>query len=169
MKKDRSRIMDLNPRGLKTERFFHKNQCRELAPNHISLAFAVMNVGGIIKCTTVTSRCEQDTTTSCSNSGSTFPANADTSAVAVESASNKIQNNTRAKDDKNYETCPFCRYFLDSPCSIQFRTWKECIDATELATDCMSAFYPLKVCMENHGLIMEQSNDSNDEEDNVHL
>jgi hypothetical protein len=166
MKKDRSRIRDITPRGLKIEPLYPKTKCRELSPNHISLAFAMMNVGGFILCSRVTSHCEQDTTTSCSNSGSTFPANNDTSVDTVESASHKIQNHAIVHDEL-YETCPFCRYFLDTPCSIQFQNWKECIDATELATDCMSAFHPLMVCMEKHGLIMEQSNDLNDNDDNV--
>ena len=31
-------------------------------------------------------------------------------------------------DDKD---CPFCRYFLDSPCKKQFQAWQECIDVSE--------------------------------------
>jgi len=31
------------------------------------------------------------------------------------------------QEDEEKEHCPFCRFFLESPCSETFKVWHECI------------------------------------------
>lgn len=62
-------------------------------------------------------------------------------------------------DDDEKEECPFCRYFLDSPCKSQFKVWQACIDKSAQATDCMTPFHPLKQCMDDNGMALTSSND----------
>lgn len=135
-------------------KFYEKSrQC-----THIALAsVAMMTIDCLIERSSITKCCQQDGINSYSSTH--------TSAIAKNSVSKTIQNNKilHGGEDKDYETCPFCRYFLDSPCSIQFKNWKECIDASEKATDCMTEFYPLKVCMENHGIVMDHNDNDHDQ------
>jgi hypothetical protein len=127
---------------------------------HIALAsFAMMTIDCLMKRSYITLCCQQD--------GSNSSSSSDTSAITNQ-VSKTMQNNKilHGGEEEDYETCPFCRYFLDSPCSIQFKNWKECIDTSEKATDCMVEFYPLKVCMENHGIVMDH-NDNHDHDQNL--
>lgn len=120
--------------------------------HHISVTFAMMTIGCLIDRSAITTFCQQDTRVS-SNADDAGP-------MAVNQDPQNIQNHDIVYADQDYETCPFCRYFLDSPCSNDFKKWKECIDKTEKATDCMSEFHPLKICMETHGIVMLEHDDS---------
>uniref|UniRef100_A0A7S4J7E2 GCK domain-containing protein n=1 Tax=Odontella aurita TaxID=265563 RepID=A0A7S4J7E2_9STRA len=60
------------------------------------------------------------------------------------------------------EECPFCRFFLRSPCRGQFRQWHKCVEAAAKPTDCMEPFQPLKECMEEHGMVMFEGNDGSE-------
>ena len=52
------------------------------------------------------------------------------------------------------EDCPFCRFFLESPCKNDFIRWHACIKRSEKPTDCMEQFRPLKACMDDNGMAM---------------
>lgn len=71
--------------------------------------------------------------------------------------SNKKDTNEEDNRDED-ESCPFCRYFLDSPCRSAFQKWRVCVKDAEEATDCMEPFFPLKQCMDEHGLFESPEN-----------
>eukprot|EP00562_Extubocellulus_spinifer_P028836 CAMPEP_0178640048 /NCGR_PEP_ID=MMETSP0698-20121128/15802_1 /TAXON_ID=265572 /ORGANISM="Extubocellulus spinifer, Strain CCMP396" /LENGTH=145 /DNA_ID=CAMNT_0020280449 /DNA_START=186 /DNA_END=621 /DNA_ORIENTATION=+ len=65
------------------------------------------------------------------------------------------------------EDCPFCRFFLESPCKRDFITWHACIKRSDKPTDCMEQFRPLKACMDDNGMTMSgEEIDEEDDEDN---
>jgi hypothetical protein len=131
----------------KTNLQYHEKSCQR----HISVAFTMMTIiGCLMDRSAITTFCQQDT--------NRVSFHGDGPMTVNHQDPQNVQNHDIVDDDQDYETCPFCRYFLDSPCSMDFKKWKECIDKTEKATDCMSEFHPLKVCMETHGIVMLDQN-----------
>lgn len=63
--------------------------------------------------------------------------------------------------DEKEEDCPFCRFFLESPCRGPFRRWHKCVETAAKPTDCMESFRPLKECMDENDMTMydEQADD----------
>eukprot|EP00553_Chaetoceros_curvisetus_P006387 CAMPEP_0204632216 /NCGR_PEP_ID=MMETSP0717-20131115/24489_1 /ASSEMBLY_ACC=CAM_ASM_000666 /TAXON_ID=230516 /ORGANISM="Chaetoceros curvisetus" /LENGTH=126 /DNA_ID=CAMNT_0051650007 /DNA_START=82 /DNA_END=462 /DNA_ORIENTATION=+ len=87
-------------------------------------------------------------------------------AQANENESGSGSDSSKVLDDEEEEeTCPFCQYFLASPCREEFKPWHNCIKNSEQAIDCMEPFHPLKDCMEKHGMIMGQEDDDGEEGD----
>ncbi|GFH57277.1 predicted protein [Chaetoceros tenuissimus] len=66
-------------------------------------------------------------------------------------------------DDEEEKSCPFCRFFLESPCRDSFKLWHRCIKVSDKPTDCMKEFHPLKECMDENGISMGDEED----EDNI--
>lgn len=71
--------------------------------------------------------------------------------------------------DEDEETCPFCKFFLKSPCRDPFKLWQLCIKNSEDATDCMEPFFPLKKCMDEHGMSMSSEDEQNSESNNANI
>eukprot|EP00565_Helicotheca_tamesis_P002130 CAMPEP_0185733598 /NCGR_PEP_ID=MMETSP1171-20130828/20081_1 /TAXON_ID=374046 /ORGANISM="Helicotheca tamensis, Strain CCMP826" /LENGTH=101 /DNA_ID=CAMNT_0028403375 /DNA_START=6 /DNA_END=311 /DNA_ORIENTATION=- len=69
---------------------------------------------------------------------------------------NKNSTGGKADEVDEDEDCPFCQYFLSSPCRTQFREWRSCIKNVKEATECMEPFRPLRKCMEIHGMMKEE-------------
>ena len=44
----------------------------------------------------------------------------------------QTKDNQGLEEEDDDKDCPFCRYFLDSPCSQQFQVWQECIDVRKI-------------------------------------
>ena len=69
-------------------------------------------------------------------------------------------NNESGKDDKDDyvfevdEDCPFCRFFLESPCRSAFIDWHACVKRSDKPTDCIEEFRPLNACMDDNGMGM---------------
>eukprot|EP00979_Chaetoceros_neogracilis_P016737 scaffold9262_cov287-Chaetoceros_neogracile.AAC.6 len=82
-----------------------------------------------------------------------------------ESRSDDNNQEQRYDEEEEKDSCPFCRFFLESPCSEAFQVWHECIKKSDKATDCMVPFQPLKDCMEVNGITMgeEESDESSEE------
>jgi len=78
----------------------------------------------------------------------------------------KVNQNKDDNDDDDipllHENCPFCRYFLQSPCKDPFIPWRKCVQENDDATNCMEQFKPLHDCMKGNDLI----DDNNDNEEN---
>jgi len=69
-------------------------------------------------------------------------------------------------DEEEERECPFCSYFLDSPCKHSFIIWQKCVKKVDQPTDCMKDFYPLKECMDEHDIVMGGPDDVPTEENN---
>ena len=57
------------------------------------------------------------------------------SVIASETKCEALEENVDEKEetyDEEAETCPFCRYFLDSPCREQFKAWHACVQVSIL-------------------------------------
>lgn len=37
--------------------------------------------------------------------------------------------------EKDKQACSFCKFYLNSPCRLQFRDWSRCIERAKLADD----------------------------------
>lgn len=78
--------------------------------------------------------------------------------AGTDAGTNVTDNEYNEEEDKS---CPFCRYFLDSPCRIPFRNWRLCVKNAENPTMCMDPFFPLKKCMDENGMLFESQEDDN--------
>ena len=85
-----------------------------------------------------------------------------------ESDSDTHEEEEEEEYDDEAETCPFCRFFLDSPCKEQFLYWHKCVLSSEKATDCMDPFHPLKKCMDENEISMGAADSKSTEEDDGH-
>ena len=85
-----------------------------------------------------------------------------------ESDSDTHEEEEEEEYDDEAETCPFCRFFLDSPCKEQFLVWHKCVLSSEKATDCMDPFHPLKKCMDENEISMGAADSKSTEEDDGH-
>jgi hypothetical protein len=57
------------------------------------------------------------------------------SVIASETKCEALEENEDQNEeayDEEAETCPFCRYFLDSPCREQFKAWHACVQVSIL-------------------------------------
>jgi len=81
------------------------------------------------------------------------------SSCEVSEGEEKLEN----YDEDEEKSCPFCNFFVQSPCKDSFKPWHACIKRSEEATDCMVPFHPLKACMDENNMMMDQGGDDDGE------